>query len=148
MKTKKGFTLLELMVAMGIIAILAAMSVYGISIVQQSLRNTQRRKNLEDINLALNQYFESYGSYPLTSNNTFQLTVEGVSINGQTVVEFSGAGKAQSGETTSSGSAYCYIPVANGGSYQLGVDLEGTEWGFQLGDPTLADCTSNILGGS
>lgn len=149
MRNKKAFTLLELMVAMGIIAVLAAMSVYGISIVQQSLRNTQRRKNLEDVNLAINQFFESYGTYPVAGTELV-FAVDQVQIGRPgdvTSIELNGAGQGASGgvdgETSSSETAYCY--ATSGGSYQLGVDLEGTDWGFQLGEPSLPDCTTNSV---
>jgi prepilin-type N-terminal cleavage/methylation domain-containing protein len=137
MRTKKGFTLIELMVAMGIIAILAAMSVYGISIVQRSLRNTERRKVLEQIKLSVEEYKTTTGAYPGTANLT--ITANSVQLGGVEVVELTGAATAQTTETDSGGTAYCYIPDGTA-SYQLGVDLEGSDWGHQLGDPALGPC--------
>ena len=42
-KNKKGFTMVELLVAMAIIGLLIATAIWGIGLAQQSARNTQRR---------------------------------------------------------------------------------------------------------
>ncbi|BCX13859.1 MAG: hypothetical protein KatS3mg085_391 [Candidatus Dojkabacteria bacterium] len=147
MKNKKAFTLLELMVAMGIIAILAAISVVGISVVQRSLRNTERRKVLENINLSIAEYFGTYGEYPALGAGGLQFFTDRVELEGNVIVELNGATQATNGtDTTSGATAYCYTQINGGGSYSLGVDLEGSNWGFQLGDPLQADCaTQNVL---
>lgn len=64
MKAKKGFTLLELLVAMAIIAVLLALAIFGILQVQKNSRETQRRKALEDINLGINDFYSRYGQNP------------------------------------------------------------------------------------
>lgn len=64
MKSKKAFTLLELLVAMAVIAVLISLAVYGILQVQKNSRETQRRKALEDINIGINEYYSLYGEYP------------------------------------------------------------------------------------
>lgn len=69
MKSKKAFTLLELLVAMAVIAVLISLAVYGILQVQKNSRETQRRKALEDINIGINEYYSLYGEYP--ENITF-----------------------------------------------------------------------------
>lgn len=136
MKKKKAFTLIELMVAMGIIAVLITMSIFGITIVQRSLRNTARRDTLESIKLALEAHYNDYGSYPTTTE--FRITPTAVTINGNVIADLTGAAKASATTTNSNSTRYCYIPQS--GSYQLAVDLEANEWGLQLGDPALADC--------
>jgi prepilin-type N-terminal cleavage/methylation domain-containing protein len=147
MKVKKAFTLLELMVAMGIVAILAAISVVGVSVVQRSLRNTERRKALESINLAIAEYFGTNGSYPALGVGGLQFFTDHVELEGNTIVNLTGSTQATNGtSTTSAATAYCYTQLNSGGSYSLGVDLEGSSWGFQLGDPLQADCnTQNVL---
>lgn len=64
MRNKKGFTLLELLVAMAIIAVLLALAIFGILQVQKNSRETQRRKALEDINIGINDFYSRYGQYP------------------------------------------------------------------------------------
>lgn len=136
MKKSKAFTLIELMVAMGIIAVLITMSIFGITIVQRSLRNTQRRDTLESIKLALEAYYNDFGSYPSTSELVFTSTQ--VTINGNVIHDLKGASRASATATNSNSTRYCYIPQS--GSYQLAVDLEASAWGLQLGDPALPSC--------
>lgn len=64
MKAKKAFTLLELLVAMAIIAVLIALAIFGIIQVQRNSRETQRRKAAEDINIGIQDYYTNYGEYP------------------------------------------------------------------------------------
>lgn len=66
MKNKKGFTLLELLVAMAIIAVLIALAVFGIMQVQRNSRETQRIKALEDLNLGIQAFYNRCGEYPDT----------------------------------------------------------------------------------
>ena len=144
-KNKKGFTLLELMVAMGVIAILAAMSIYGISLVQKSLRNTARRKAAQDINLAVQQYYEATANYPAYNTAAgIRFFADRVEVNSQVVYRFTGATVPQNTTTAvdSTYTRYCYS--VNAGSYKISVDLEGSLWGLQLGEPSLPNCTTPV----
>lgn len=62
---EKGFTLLELIVAMAIIGVLIGMSIAGIRLAQQISRDTQR-KNLvsKDIAMLINSYNDKYSNLP------------------------------------------------------------------------------------
>ena len=62
MPNKKGFSLVELLVAMAIIAVLISIAAYGIGIVQRSARNTQRRQMLADIQLLITDIQANYSS--------------------------------------------------------------------------------------
>ncbi len=130
MKTKKAFTLIELMVAMGIIAVLATMSIVAIRIVQQNVRNTQRRDALNSINLSVSSFQIDYGRYPVLGTelifnpNDVQLRYGGVTIN---TIQLSGPAAKGTGNDKS---AYCYTTT---GGYGLGVQLEGGKW-HQLGE--------------
>lgn len=141
MKQKKGFTLIELMVAMGIIAVLVTMSVVAIQIVQRSLRDTQRRDVLNTVNLWLAGFYNDNGQYPRTTDIEFR--TDGVYYSGTNpateITEASGA-TAGDTETSSNGTDYCYNATSGRGSFQLGLKLEsGSE--VQLGnDPN--PCTA------
>ncbi|MBI1863585.1 type II secretion system protein [Candidatus Microgenomates bacterium] len=63
---KKGFTLLELLVAISIIAILSTVGLVSYTGVQRSARDARRRLELHDLKLALEQYQTITGSYPST----------------------------------------------------------------------------------
>ncbi len=134
MKEKEGFTLIELMVAMGIIAVLVTMSVVAIQIVQRSLRDTQRRDVLNTVNLFIVGHFNDFGVYPDLNFATDK--IENLASGGvadEIVVELSGA-TSNASSTSSNRTAYCYVRGGGvRGTYQWGMELEsGAE--VQLGN--------------
>lgn len=66
LKNKKGFTLIELIVVIGIIAILSAMVIAILNPFEQfkKVRDAQRKSDLVQIQKALEQYYQDAGSYP------------------------------------------------------------------------------------
>lgn len=64
MRAKKGFTLVELVVAMAIIGILIALGLAGFAIARRSARNTARKKASDELYLALEDYEGKYGEKP------------------------------------------------------------------------------------
>lgn len=63
----RGFTLIELMVAVGIIAIISVAGIYTSAAVLTSNRNTQRVSDLKLIQVALEHYYTDRGYYPCSS---------------------------------------------------------------------------------
>ena len=72
MKRKHGFTLLEILLVIGIIAILAGIVILAINPTRQfsNIRNTQRKMNLAEINKALYQYYIDNSGYPSSITTT------------------------------------------------------------------------------
>ncbi|MEI7619994.1 MAG: FISUMP domain-containing protein [Candidatus Falkowbacteria bacterium] len=69
MKNKKnifGFTLVELLLAISIIAVIASLSLLAYGSIRQKSRDTRRVKDIEQIQTALKLYFYNEGSYPTT----------------------------------------------------------------------------------
>jgi general secretion pathway protein G len=64
MKMKKGFTLIELIIVMSIIAILAIASVSSYTNSLKISRDNQRKSDLRKIMTALQVYYTQYGKYP------------------------------------------------------------------------------------
>lgn len=129
MQAKYAFTLLELVVAMAIIATLLALSIFGIQAVQRSQRDTERRTSLQSVNLELANYYGENQSYP----NSISLTKTTISF-GNKIVQLKGAavacstgeaGADRKSQTTCT--VYCYL--GNSSAYRLGVNLEGNGWG-------------------
>jgi prepilin-type N-terminal cleavage/methylation domain-containing protein len=66
MKTKRGFTLLELLVVIGIIAILLGFAAVSFAAAQKKARDARRREDLKSIQNALEQYYaENSFVYPV-----------------------------------------------------------------------------------
>jgi general secretion pathway protein G len=80
MKAKiKGFTLIELLVVISIIAVLLAISVFGIQNARKSSRDGKRKTDLEQIRSALEMYKADKSKYPSTSGgmNASSLSLSG-----------------------------------------------------------------------
>jgi prepilin-type N-terminal cleavage/methylation domain-containing protein len=72
-KTKLGFTLVELMVVLGIIGLLVGLATPAIIAAQRGSRNTNRLKQVEAIRNGMADYFSQYNDsainvYPVTGN--------------------------------------------------------------------------------
>lgn len=63
-KKFKGFTLIELMVALTIIAIMASLAIYGLPTVQKKGQDTQRLAGFRELQLAIEGYRGINGRYP------------------------------------------------------------------------------------
>ncbi len=73
---KKSFTLLEILVVIGIIAVLVAMGTASYSTAQKKARDAKRRGDLKAIQNALEQYYSICGyNYPFSSSGNLPLTI-------------------------------------------------------------------------
>lgn len=138
-KKLKAFTLLELIVAMAIIAVLIGLSVVGINTVQRSTRDTERLSAMNDLVLEIESYYGVNGAYPslTVAGNVFTIGGAGgrtVTVDGGATVNLAG--------TTATGTDYCYDLGTSGASYSIGVSLENKTAGeFRKSGPTVADCS-------
>ena len=66
---KKAFTLIELLVTISIIALIMAISIFGLANARQSARDGRRKSDIESIRSALELYRSDCGQYPPTSGN-------------------------------------------------------------------------------
>ena len=63
-KNKKGFTLMEILIVMGIGILLMSISIFSISTARQKSRDGKRISDINQIRLALEQFYDACGSYP------------------------------------------------------------------------------------
>jgi general secretion pathway protein G len=72
-----GFTLLELLIVISIIAILIAVVAFSYSQAQKRSRNAQRQSDLNKIALALEEYYSDHREYPEASQLNCMVTGSG-----------------------------------------------------------------------
>lgn len=69
-KSIRGFTLIEILVAISIIGIIFGVIISSVSIIQKNSRDAKRRSDLRNIQTALQQYYSDQQFYP-SHNSSF-----------------------------------------------------------------------------
>jgi len=161
MKNKlKAFTLVELLVAMAIFAVLVALAIGGVTIAQRAARDAQRRDAMKTIGLNIADLYASTSDFPadggiVSSTAGTVLTLTSSSIS--KTVDLTGNTKSLISSATASssnGTQYCYDKSTSG--YTLGAKMEDGIWDFSLSttspkpvnalSPVTAGCT--VISGS
>ncbi|WKZ25732.1 MAG: prepilin-type N-terminal cleavage/methylation domain-containing protein [bacterium] len=68
-KTKKGFTLVELLVVVSLIGVLATLVIANMNSARERARDTQRKSDFRNIQTALRLYYNDNGGYPTSSTD-------------------------------------------------------------------------------
>ncbi len=68
---RKSFTLIELIVVIGIIAVLSGLGASAYNGFQQAARDSRRKNDLETITKALNAYYAVHGRFPPVGTNPY-----------------------------------------------------------------------------
>jgi len=128
MRKQKGFTLIELLVVIAIIGILATIVMVSLNTARSKARDARRVSDIRQLQLALQMYYDSVGSYPAALTSLAPTYVAAMPLDPDGT------------------SAYQYC-VGTSGTYHLATRVAGLENG---GGPLASDsdvtdtCTSHI----
>lgn len=114
-KIKNGFTLIELLVVVVILGVLATVGLNSFRLSQLKGRDAKRKSDLEQVQRALEMYYNDYGSYPevISFGDPFEIAAKGT-------VYMKVLPKDPTGNPE-----YCY--ESPGTSYQLYAKLENSQ---------------------
>lgn len=121
-KAQKGFTIIELLIVIAIIAILAALVLNNFQGAQAKARDTQRTTDVNNIHSKLEEYYNENGAYPQTFAASDLPGIDAESLKdpkGQSVtinaaVADQTAAQAVAAPTASSASQYLYVSYPTG----------------------------------
>ena len=127
---RKGFTLIEILIVVAIIAILASVVLIGLGPTQQSGRDARRLSDLHEAQNAIELYFQKCGFYPgdingsgATATCSANITEDYPTMSAMIPNAGIGINNALSVDPTNSG-VYEYFYATNGSTYVLGATLE------------------------
>lgn len=129
-KNKKGFTLIELMVVIAVIAILATIALFGINRAQASARDTQRQQIMNGMRTALERYYGDNQQYPNTG--AFQAMYASLSTGGYQTTPPADPGCGQGSQTMPAGSADWGVATCTGVTYDYNVVGSGSGYSLVL----------------
>lgn len=110
-RPKRGFTLVEMLIVLAIIAIAVGASLVSFRGVRAVARDSERKTELQEIRSALEVYRSDNGSYPLTADAL--------------VDDYIGALP----QDPLAGNSYVYENIDNGTTYRICAHLEADESG-------------------
>lgn len=118
-----GFTLVELLIAMAILAILSTLGLSNFQSARIKARDLSRKSDLQTIAKSLEAYVNDYRTYPLSSNGKI------VCKNGQVTCDWGSAfiddkGTIYASTLPADGSGALYYYESTGNSYVLYARLE------------------------
>lgn len=125
---QKGFTLIEILIVVAIIAILASVVIIGLGPAQKTGRDARRAADLRQVQNGLELYFQRCGFYPgpaLTAGQpcpAFSPAPDYATMRNS--ILGSGLGILNVPQTDPSGRAYGYSVSATGQNYVLGAVLD------------------------
>lgn len=119
--TKRGFSLIELLVVISIIGIVIAVGSVSYLTAQKQVRDTKRKSDLLEIRQALETYRAEVGTYPDTATWIADLSPDYITAL----------------PTDPNGSNYDYLVGATGTTYSLCTTLE-----IAPASPNLSSCTA------
>lgn len=127
MANKHGFTLIELLIVIVIMGILAALITTNLFAARQRAQDSQKKSNLNQLQVALQSYYANYRHYPNNAgNNGFNFFACGVAGQEQCTTSLTADNiefMAKLPKTTSGQNDFRYYPCAGGDDFRLKINL-------------------------
>lgn len=114
MRTKRGFTMIELLVSATIIAVLSAIGLVSFRSANMKARNGKRMADLQQVRAALEVYRSDFPTYPNAGVTGDLINIAGIGpyLSSTTMVD------------PKSDMDYVYDPAADGSTYSICADME------------------------
>lgn len=113
-----GFTIVELLIVIVVIAILAAIVIVAYNGIQDKAKFAQKRSDIENLQKLVELYYAQNGSYPTTSGWNYQRR-DGDNFIPGIVPQFAGSLPQVTDGPTGSTFNNTYIYTSNGTNYKL-----------------------------
>lgn len=120
---RKGFTIIELMVSIAIIAILTALIIVSFSNIKAKNRDARRMEDLKSISNALNLYYSTAHQFPTSTGGSTEY-IDGATDAMSIALESAGNIPQAPTDPLNSGNYRYTYQSANGTDYTLGFCLE------------------------
>ena len=118
-QTKRGFTLIEILIVAAIIGILASMVLLGVGRSRESAKDARRISDLNQVRTVLELYYNSQGNYPVQTSSNLETNY------GEMADDITGLLTSVKGLPHDSPSDYGYESDSDGSIYTLSATLSG-----------------------
>ncbi len=120
---KRGFSLIELLVVISIMAILGSLALTAFSTARKEARDTQRKNELTQYKTALESYYVASSGYPVYSSNpAISNQFQGIFDQNSSFIQTYMAGTTLQGVNASDN--YLYYYLSDGTIYKLWGKME------------------------
>lgn len=133
-KLKQGFSLVELLVVLAVIAIISGISIFALNDVRIASRDARRKADMETIRSALELYKSDCGSYPVSLSG-------GSSLTGPSGSPCAGNVYMQTVPSDPTSGSYLYIRGTAVTTYNLCVRLEQGTGTTPCGPSNVLSCS-------
>ncbi len=147
--TRRGFTLVEILIVIAIIATLASVALVGLGPVQRNGRDTRRISDLRQVQNGVELYYAKCGYYPggaqagtdctgfsaISGWSSLQGALTGSNLGVSKVPDDPRQGAAYMYGSTSGSSYVLGATLENANAPQLRDDIDGTVEGVNCADP-------------
>ncbi len=129
---KKGFTLVELMIVVTVIAILATIGVISFTRVQAQTRDTKRKADVRALGTALQAYYSETQTYPAVTADLAPTYIPRIPVDPQDAGAYTYSVNSAAGtyaicaelETASASASTWKISTANAGGYNTNTTAD------------------------